>query len=159
MKRVLALSFGAALALVGCGQPLSAPPGFPPEVEARIERERQACTEYGMGALEAVPLDALQRAELNADGAPDYLLSHGHFRCADGGAMYCGSAGCSFTVFMSQPGGSLSLIEMGNVQAFEITRDGDRDVIDGAFHGSLVGAETEYARMRWDGAQFVSTPR
>lgn len=141
-----------ALWLAGCGG-ASAPAGFPPEVEARIAQERAVCAD-GMGELEPVPLEALEQGEFNADGAPDYVLNHGAFRCTEGGFLYCGSAGCSFTVFVSKPEGGLELVEMGNAQGVTIVRDGDRDVLDLALHGSVVGAETEYERLRWDGARF-----
>lgn len=152
MKQWGILAFGALL-LSACGAGGSTTDGFPPEVEARIEEERQVCAD-GMGALEPVPLEALRRAEFNADGAPDYVLSHESFRCTEGGWMYCGSAGCSFTVFVSKPGGGLEVINMGNAQTFDITRDGDRDVLDLGLHGSIVGADTEHVRLRWDGTSF-----
>jgi len=142
----------SALLLSACGA--GAPAGFPPEIEARIDAERQECVANQMGTLEDVPLEALKTGDFNADGAQDYVLSHEHFRCSEGGAMYCGSAGCSFTVFVSKPGGGLDAINQGNAQDVVITRDGDRDVLDLALHGRLVGAETEYARLRWDGDSF-----
>jgi len=151
MKHLTVLTIGAVL-LAACGG--SAPAGFPPEIQARIEAERQECAAVQMGALEDVPLDALRTGDFNADGADDYVLDHGHFRCTESGSMYCGSAGCSFTVFMSQPGGGLEPINQGNAQEVLITRDGDRDVLDLALHGRNVGAETEYARLRWDGDSF-----
>ncbi|HRO02194.1 MAG TPA: hypothetical protein PLS69_01110 [Terricaulis sp.] len=155
MKRHLLLALGAVfLAACGAGGEAAAPAGFPPEIQARIEAERQECAAVQMGALEEVPLDALRTGDFNADGAPDYVLSHEAFRCAESGSMYCGSAGCSFTVFVSTPGGGLDAINQGNAQDVVITRDGDRDVLDLALHGSVVGAETEYARLRWDGDSF-----
>ncbi len=145
----------SACALWACA-PAASDAGFPPEIEARIDQERAVCAD-GMGELEPVALaEALQRGEFNGDNAVDYVLSHGAFRCTEGGNLYCGSAGCSFTVFMSQPGGGLVPIEMGNVQDVAITRDGDRDVLDLALHGSVVGAQTESARLRWNGEEFTS---
>lgn len=154
MRIVWAIGLSASLLAAACTPPASAPRGFPPEVEARIEQERQVCAD-GMGELEPLPLEALQEAEFNADGAPDYLLSHEAFRCTEGGNLYCGSAGCSFTVFMSQSGGGLSPVDMGNAQATTIVRDGDRDVLDLALHGRIVGADTEFARLRWNGQEFA----
>lgn len=153
MKYLAGLVIGAFLvSACGAGGGAAAD-GFPPEVEARIEVERRMCAD-GRGALEPVPLEALQSAEFNADGAPDYVLGHESFRCTEGGWPYCGSAGCSFTVFVSKPGGGLEVINMSNAQEVTITRDGDRDVLDLGLHGSVVGAETEFARLRWDGEGF-----
>lgn len=153
MRHLAVLTIGAFM-LAACGAAGGGNAnGFPPEVEARIETERQMCAD-GMGALEPVPLEALRTAEFNADGAPDYLLSHESFRCTEGGWPYCGSAGCSFTVFVSKPGGGLEVVDMGNAQEVAITRDGDRDVLDLGLHGSVVGAETEFARLRWNGESF-----
>jgi hypothetical protein len=150
----LAALLSCALWLAGCdGAPSAEGGGFPPEVEARIAQERAMCAD-GLGELEPVSREALQQGEFNADGAPDYVLSHEAFRCTEGGFLYCGSAGCSFTVFMSKPEGGLDLVEMSNAQAVSIVRDGDRDVLDLALHGRLVGAQTEYVRLRWDGARF-----
>lgn len=146
-----------ACALAACGAGngggAAAPTAFPPEVAARIALEETYCAD-GLGALEPVSLEALQTGEFNADGATDYVLSHSNFRCTEGGYPYCGSAGCSFTVFMSSAGGALTPIEMGNAQDYTITRDGDRDVLDVAAHGQIVGADTEYLRLRWDGEGF-----
>lgn len=154
MKYLVVLAAGAILlSACGAGGGAAVADGFPPEVEARIEEERQICAD-GRGALEPVALEALRSAEFNADGAPDYVLGHDAFRCTEGGWMYCGSAGCSFTVFVSKPGGGLEVINMSNAQDIAITREGDRDVLDLALHGSVVGAETEYARLRWDGTSF-----
>jgi hypothetical protein len=152
-KAVLAAS---ALVLAACGaggDDGAARTGFPPEVAARIAQEEAYCAD-GMGALEPVALEALQTGEFNADGAADYVLSHGAFHCTEGGWPYCGSAGCSFTVFMSSPGGALTPIEMGNVQDYTIVRDGDRDVLDIAAHGQIVGADTAHLRLRWNGESF-----
>ncbi|HRE43971.1 MAG TPA: hypothetical protein PKY87_08365 [Terricaulis sp.] len=155
MHRFLILGLSAlALAACGAGAGGAAPAGFPPEIQARIEAERQMCVDNQMGGLDEVPLEALQTGDFNADGAPDYVLSHEVFRCSEGGWMYCGSAGCSFTVFISKPGGGLEPIDQSNAQGVTITRDGDRDVLDLALHGSVVGAETESARLRWDGESF-----
>lgn len=152
-----ALSMACVFALAACGVGgnggASAPTAFPPEVTARIAQEEAYCAD-GLGALEPVSLEALQTGEFNADGATDYVLSHSNFRCTEGGFPYCGSAGCSFTVFMSGAGGALTPVEMGNAQDYTIVRDGDRDVLDIAAHGQIVGADTEYLRLRWDGESF-----
>ncbi len=149
-----------AVGLAACGASgTDAAAGFPTEVAAYIESERQMCAESELGMLNEVPLEALVTAEFNADAAPDYLLSTEHIRCTEGGAPYCGSAGCAVVVFMSKPEGGLDLTGLGNLQGFEIVRDGDRDAIDVALHGSVVGSETEYARLRWDGAEFQSAPK
>lgn len=113
------LLVACAFALAACGAGgnggATAPTAFPPEVAARIAQEEAYCAD-GLGALEPVSLEALQTGEFNADGATDYVLSHGSFRCTEGGFPYCGSAGCSFTVFMSSAGGALTPVEMGNAQ-------------------------------------------
>lgn len=152
----IAQSFALSVCLLwGCA-PAAPEGGLPPEIETRIEQERAVCAD-GMGELEPVTLEGelLQQGEFNADDAADYVLSHGAFRCTEGGSLYCGSAGCSFTVFMSQPGGGLVPIEMANAQGVAITRDGDRDVLDLALHGRVVGAQAESARLRWNGEEFA----
>lgn len=157
MKLVRCVVLGVcALTLAACGAgapSAGAPSAFPPEIAARIAQEEAICAD-GMGTLEPVSLDALRTGEFNADGATDYVLNHGSFRCTEGGNLYCGSAGCSFTVFMSAVGGALTPIEMGNVQDYTIVREGDRDVLNIAAHGQVVGADSEHLRLRWDGASF-----
>ncbi|MCR6644808.1 MAG: hypothetical protein NVV62_09980 [Terricaulis sp.] len=54
MKYLVVLAAGAfLLSACGAGGGAAVADGFPPEVEARIEEERQICAD-GMGALEPV---------------------------------------------------------------------------------------------------------
>lgn len=49
--------------------------------------------------------EALLSADINADGKPDFLLDQGGLDCSTMATMYCGSGGCGYSVYLSQPQG------------------------------------------------------
>lgn len=73
---------------------------------------------------------ALSSADIDGDGAPDYLLDQGGLDCATEASLYCGSGGCGYTVWLSQQGGWARFDGLGHGPALAAgaitvtTRDG-----------------------------------
>jgi hypothetical protein len=58
-------------------------------------------------------------ADLNGDGAADYVTDLAGLDCVDAWTLFCGSAGCPVTVWLSRPEG-LSVAWGGHAQAWEL---------------------------------------
>lgn len=82
---------------------------LPREVQA-LEREiRESCS----GAPGRLRTGAVQSADFNGDGRPDYVVYFGAVDCPGGTPGFCGSGGCRTEVLLSTPSGYREGMESG----------------------------------------------
>ncbi|MFD0391310.1 hypothetical protein [Tistrella bauzanensis] len=91
----------------------------------------------------------LTQAELNGDGQPDYVTDLAGLECVNAWSLFCGSAGCPVTVWLSGPKGH-AVAWGGNAQGW--TLHGTEIVV--SLHGQLctpprVGAQGCKVAMRF----------
>jgi hypothetical protein len=79
---------------------------LPPELRAATEAELAACR--AAGGEPAVTEAYATAAELNGDGAEDWVLDLAGLDCAGAGGVFCGAAGCPVSVWLSGTGGHLA---------------------------------------------------
>jgi hypothetical protein len=140
---------GLVFLATACSGPQATAP-LPPEVEAAIAEARGMCTSMEGELLPATAEAPWTRlGDFNADGQQDFVLDYAGFQCTTAASLFCGSAGCSVEVFMSQPDGGHTRTGAGNFEEFAIVRVGDHDVIEFAEHGSEVGADAAKAQLEW----------
>ena len=71
--------------------------------------------------------------------------------------MYCGTAGCTVAIFVSQGAGHVSGFE-NNLRSWTVKRAGARDVLVVDLHGSAcgkVGAAACSKTLGWNGKTFA----
>jgi hypothetical protein len=127
------------LAAIAAGGAASAQATLPEAVEAFTRENVEACRSAG-GSPSLQPGYATE-AELNGDGAPDWVTDLAGLECAGAWSYFCGSAGCPVTVWLSGPGGH-AVGWGGHAQAWRL--EGAQVVL--SLHGQLctpprVGAE------------------
>lgn len=86
----------------------------------------------GAGLTDEVHVPYVTQIELNGDGQPDYVTDLAGLECENAWSLFCGSAGCPVTVWLSGPGG-LAVAWGGHAQAWRLE---GRDVVV-ALHGQL----------------------
>jgi hypothetical protein len=95
-----------------------------------------------------------QRAvDFNGDGKPDYFLDFSAIDCPSAPSFYCGSAGCTLVVVMSDGEGYREVFN-SNVRGWSIARSGDHQVLVLDLHGSACnrsGADACRRRLTWNG--------
>jgi hypothetical protein len=79
----------------------------------------QGASVPGAGEAEEVFLPYVTEADLNGDGETDYVTDLAGLDCVDAWSLFCGSAGCPVTVWLSGPGG-LTVAWGGSAQAWEL---------------------------------------
>ncbi|MGL4728851.1 MAG: hypothetical protein ACRCWO_08845 [Bosea sp. (in: a-proteobacteria)] len=94
-------------------------------------------------------------ADLNGDGALDYVYYLGGYSCPGGpaGAGFCGaSGGCSLDVIMSSPQGHRAVEGWIGIHDVAISRAGNQEILEltNNDRGNLVKT-----RHRWNGRSFV----
>jgi hypothetical protein len=134
-----------ALAIAG-GRPALAE--MPAEIRAFTE-ENMALCKSGGGTPRLTPA-YLTETELNDDGRPDYVTNLDGLECAGAWSMFCGSAGCPVTVWLS---GSQGHVAAWGGYARDFTLRGKEVVV--LLHGQFctpprVGADSCERVMRFD---------
>lgn len=160
VQQIGTAGLSAALAAVqrGCRADWQGPAAPAGQV---VKIPRQITDEIALGcrAPAALPPDAVQAADLDRDGAPDFVLDWGRITCP--GSLprpFCGAANCSHYVFLSSRnylapldflGTSMTIVDAGGRLGLART---------GSF--SLCGAQGEFCArpLVWDGTSFQERP-
>lgn len=74
---------------------------LPPAVQASVDEIRDSCDTPG--AKTRFEPGGLMQADINGDGAPDYMLSAHALECPASLTMFCGARACEVRVFASLP--------------------------------------------------------
>lgn len=111
---------------------------WPPEVAAIVDEAKSICTGTFTAASEAVT-----ERDLNGDGAPDWVIYSGAFRCSDGLGTYCGTRGCGVDTLIDGARGGLNLHSWDTV-----TEGGVTDLTAPNDRGETV-------RFLWTGSEWV----
>ena len=74
--------------------PSAAPAETPDAISALLAEAQQACAAFEDGVL-TIGAKAIQRPDLDADGAPDWVLDTGQLQCSSMASLYCGTGGCT----------------------------------------------------------------
>ncbi|QCI63100.1 hypothetical protein [Phreatobacter stygius] len=96
-------------------------------------------------------------ADFNGDGRPDYVLDFSAVECPAAASFYCGSAGCTLMIFMSD-GEAYRRAYNDNVRGWSIAQDSGRNVLVLDLHGSACGrsgADPCRRRLSWNGSAFT----
>ena len=93
-------------ALLASSLPVAAAEWPKPVQDAIAERE--ACA--GAGGRGWKSADFVGRLDLDGDKRDDFILDDGKYRCSKGPPGYCGSGGCSMTVWLSKPEGGPRIV-------------------------------------------------
>jgi hypothetical protein len=68
---------------------------LPPEVQVEIRAAAESCKPDKT----ALPKDFITRIDINGDGFPDFIVDYSDVHCKDDSRPFCGSLGCSVTIF------------------------------------------------------------
>lgn len=79
---------------------------LPPEVQAEIRKAAEACKPDKT----ALPKDFITRKDINGDGLPDFIVDYSDVQCKDNPRPFCGTLGCSVTVFASLSNGTYAKV-------------------------------------------------
>jgi hypothetical protein len=90
-------------ALVALSFDFAAHAETPARVEAASSEAFGACLEAG--GTPSAGAEYLTEAELNGDGVPDFVMNLAGLNCENAASLFCGSAGCPVTVWLSGPVG------------------------------------------------------
>lgn len=74
----------------------------PAKLKAHLGQLEKMCT--NMGATLENPWQAIQTADLNADGLPDYVVDQGQLVCRGARSLFSGSGGSQVDIFVSDQG-------------------------------------------------------
>lgn len=106
--RLRRLGRGLATLLLAGGMSLvSAPPALaetPPEIRTFTQENSAICREAG-GKPRVVEGFLTEAGDLNGDGTADYVTNLAALECENAWSIFCGSAGCPVTVWLSGPRG------------------------------------------------------
>lgn len=130
----------------------------PPAVERLTAEALQECRKAG--GTPRLGRDFETRADLDGDGQPDYLLAFHALECAGAYSLFCGSAGCPLSVFLSSR--SWQQVFGSHVQEWSLEQRGGRPVLVLSLHGSACGVSGFQAcerRLAWNGREFAEAPR
>lgn len=130
----------------------------PPAVEQTTAEAMNECRNVG-GTPRLNP-GYETRVDLDGDGQPDYVLDFQSLECAGAYSLFCGSAGCPLSVFLSSR--SWQRVFGTYAQAWSIERSSARPVLVLDLHGSAcgrVGVEACQRRLTWNGREFADAPR
>ncbi|ABD54030.1 hypothetical protein [Jannaschia sp. CCS1] len=133
---------------------LSPAPTFPiPDQAPQVAIDRMVAQCQGEFSVDP---SAVQAADVDGDGAPDYILNYSGVECFGGltGRAYCGAANCQFDVFLS------SRAYANPSEFLAIALD---PVVDGQGRTGLLMASTLFGcadgacdtPFYWDGTQFT----
>lgn len=126
---------------------------MPPQIRAFTDENVALCKDAG-GTPTLSEHYLTEVGDLNGDGRPDYVTSLAGLDCADIWTLFCGSAGCPVTVWLSAHEG-YSIAWSGHAQAWELR--GKEFVA--SLHGQFcspprIGAESCELPLRFDSAPF-----
>lgn len=107
---------------------------LPAPIEADTQKSLVACREAG-GSPSLAP-DYARTADLNGDGAPDYLIDLVGLTCENASSYFCGSAGCPVSVWLSGPGG-YSVEWSGQARMSRIDREASHPAVVVSLHGQF----------------------
>lgn len=143
--------------------PQAARAEMPDEIQAFTQENIASCEDVGgtpnlagvqaPGAGQATdgrPPYLTEAGDLNGDGRPDFVTDLTGLECAGAWSLFCGSAGCPVTVWLSGPEG-YAVAWGGHAQQWELR--GSEVVV--SLHGQLcspprIGAESCEVAMRFD---------
>lgn len=136
------------------GVSLTPAPTFPlPDQAPQVTIDRMMAQCQGEFSVDP---SAIQSADVDGDGAPDFILNYSGVECFGGltGRAYCGAANCQFDVFLS------SRVYANPSEFLAIALD---PVVDGQGRAGLLMASTLFGcadgacdtPFYWDGSQFT----
>lgn len=95
----------------------------PPIVAKAIKDAAQTCTEMG-GAPNT---DAMLTVDdINGDGREDWLVDYSKMKCDGTTNPFCGTGGCSLSIYLWKKDATWRLVYDDMVQSFEINKTGTR---------------------------------
>ena len=124
------LMTAAMAALSAQAETPPSPDRLPPPVAAGLAEVQALCEPAA-----TLRPGALSSADIDGDGAPDYLLDHAGLDCATEVSLYCGSGGCGYTLWISQNGTWARFDGLGHAPALAAagitvtTRDGGQKTL------------------------------
>lgn len=107
---------------------------YPPTVEAFLKDNRAMCDKFT-----AKKGFARNDVDLNGDGLKDWIFDYGHVDCDGAASFFCGSAGCTMQIVVSDGSGRWVEKFNGNAQGYKITARKGRTVVKLGLHGSACG--------------------
>ncbi len=126
MRSVLALLLGLASPALALD--------LPPPIQKLTDGAFAECREAG--GAPSLLADYARTADLNGDGAEDYLIDFVGLNCAGAESYFCGSAGCPVSVWASTPAG-LESAWSGPAQASRIDTSVTPPVVEVHLHGQF----------------------
>jgi hypothetical protein len=152
VEEIMRLIVAAILLAFAATAALAKTKALPAEVQSAINDDIKDCAEkvtYQRGFL--------TRRDINGDGIEDFILDYGRFSCGENSTLYCGSAGCLMTVFVSLPNGKFVKTLDENVQSIDFKIMRGRPAMLLGLHGSScgkIGSKPCGATLYWNGEKF-----
>lgn len=125
---------------------------LPPPVQAHVDKDLKDCDTHDAKFEKGF----MTRRDINSDGKEDFILDYGHFICGGMRSTYCGSAGCSTTIFASTATGYNKVFD-DNVQDIKFRTIKGRPAMVLGLHGSSCGKVGSAACgevLYWNGSTF-----
>lgn len=140
------------LTLLTCSTPIYAAGPLPPIVEAHMRNDAKECPSHDARFEKGF----VTRMDVNGDGQEDYILDYGKFLCGGSYSTFCGSAGCSTTVFASTANGYNKVFD-DNVRGIQFKMVRGRYAMVLGMHGSTcnrAGSALCGEVLYWNGSTF-----
>ncbi len=128
--------FRTALVLLALAA-LPARAELPPEALAATEEATALCREAGGNPTVLPEYETV--IDLNGDGVADHLTNLMGLQCEGAWSIFCGSAGCPVSVWLSQPDGSHAAFDFGHLQGAGVIEAGGVPAVRAFYHGAFCG--------------------
>ncbi len=135
--RALLLGFGLCLAAGACTQAAPRELEYPPALTAAIAENRQFCE--GAGGVFNLA-DSIEAADLNQDGAPDFILRDALLVCDGAASIFVGNSGGGVAIFdgANQAANAATLFQAG-VHGYFVESSGGGSVVYILVGGPMCG--------------------
>lgn len=108
--------------------------GYPTPIAQGMKTYTEDCKVFT-----ADPGFAKKNLDLNNDGLTDWVLDYEKAECDGTSSPYCGSAGCTFQVFLSKGAGDWEVAYESPVRGYKFVDRGGKTVVRVDLHGSSCG--------------------
>jgi hypothetical protein len=108
----------------------------PDNVAAEVEDAAKSCREQGGRPNTEAMLGV---DDLNGDGNEDWIVDYAKLKCDGSTNPFCGSGGCSLTIYFWTAGDRWKSVFDETVQSYKVIKSGGKNTLRVVFSGSECG--------------------